>query len=241
MRKAVTFEDALEALKENGFPVVVDQSALDDAVEMDSKMEVFDHGFSVDQWLRYAMLKLNATFIITRQGTLRFISLDEASDAKYFQTVVYNVSPLAEDWRTVFILANQIQVSVARDEWEDAGGSATMQPRVQDGQQLLIITCNDRTHHQVRWLLDELVIATGAISDGSTKVCGQATARPLSHGLGTLPNAMASLEKLRTPAVVVSRVIEVPSQSQTPVQRQLAKYPVRPDSNQRRSPTGGIF
>lgn len=73
--------------------IVLDQSAIDDALSQDEPVTVNLRGIRLKSALRLMLKKKNATFIV-RDEVLQIISLDDAEDAEYFVTNVYNVGDL---------------------------------------------------------------------------------------------------------------------------------------------------
>ncbi|MFK7768750.1 MAG: VWA domain-containing protein [Mariniblastus sp.] len=87
----VDIEEELE--KKYGINIVLDESAADDALPEDEPVTMKLTGIRLKNALRILLKQKNATFVV-KDEVLNIISIDEAEDAKWFVTNVYNVGDL---------------------------------------------------------------------------------------------------------------------------------------------------
>lgn len=95
------FIDIMDEIREeHGINIVLDQSAIDDALTEDDTITFNVKGIRMKNALRLMLDKNNATFIV-RDEVLRIISKEVAGDPEYFVTNVYNVGDLVAPRRSV--------------------------------------------------------------------------------------------------------------------------------------------
>lgn len=197
LRNADDFSDAMDVLHGLGLDTVLTASAQDDALMEDERWEVIGNPNEIGVALSRYLESQNAVYAVTSKGVLRFISLDEMSDPKHFQTVVYRVDHLARDARELTALARQIQDSLVVDEWQWGGGQATMKPRLQSGRRLLIVSIHYQNHAKLRQLLYELAVSTNgspAYRSRST-VVGTGVTRSSTSRVVEVPGATSRRRK----------------------------------------------
>jgi xanthine dehydrogenase iron-sulfur cluster and FAD-binding subunit A len=152
--------EVMEALHEMGLDTVLTTSATEDSLTPDETWEIIGNSNEIGVTLTRYLRSHNAVYEVSKKGAIRFISADEMNDAIHFQTIVYRVDHLARDFRELTALADQIQSTFLRDNWEYGGGSATMQPRIQSGHRLLIVSIHYQHHLMLQQFLYELTVAT---------------------------------------------------------------------------------
>ncbi len=86
-------EVMLRIKKEYGFNVILDQSAIDDALDPDTEITFDATGIRLKNWLRLMLKPHNATFVV-KDEVMRIISLDSAKNEEFFVRNIYSVGDL---------------------------------------------------------------------------------------------------------------------------------------------------
>ena len=185
LREAKTFKDAMDALQAMGLDVVLTASASDDALMMDERWEVIGSSNETGVILNRYLRSCNAVLSVKKNGSIEIISQDEMSDERYAQTVIYRVDNLVSNYMEGVALAQQIEQSLWTEIWEKNGGCSTIQPRVQSGHRLLIVSIHYQYHVGLRQFFHEL----SASSRGRHNSGG----RSFVVGIGAAPMTSSSL------------------------------------------------
>ena len=159
LRQAKNFTGAMEALQSMGLDVVLTASASDDAMTPDERWEVIGNSNQTGTILNRYLKSNNAVFSVNVKGAIEIISLDEMFDERHFETIIYRVDNLANNLSEVRGLAHQIEQAVWPEVWEESGGCATIQPRIQSGHRLLIVLVHYQCHVKLRQFLYEMSVA----------------------------------------------------------------------------------
>ena len=172
LREAETFAHAAKVLQSMGLDVLLTTSASDDALAPDEPWEVIGNSNETGSVLGRYLTSCNAVFSVTQKGAIEIISRDEMYDERYFQTVVYRVDNLVSNEVELKSLAVQIQETLSPEDWDLHAGSATIQPRIQSGHPLLLVSNHYQSHVMLRQFLCDL----SAVSGSSVRWSGAAVA-----------------------------------------------------------------
>jgi len=159
LRKAETFAHAAKVLQSMGLDVVLTTSASDDALTPDEPWEVIGNSNETGIVLGRYLTSRNAVFSVTQKGAIEIISRDEVDN------LVSNEVELKS-------LAVQIQETLSPEDWDLHAGSATIQPRIQSGHPLLLVSNHYQSHVMLRQFLYDL----SAVSGSSVRWSGAAVA-----------------------------------------------------------------
>ena len=194
LRNAETFQDAMDALQAMGLDVVLTSSASDDALTTDEAWEMIGNSNETGACLQRYLISRNAAYSVTQKGTIKFISRDEMKDEVYFQTMIYRVDHLVSNESELRALAEQIRNTLWTEDWSmgDGAGSASMQPRIQSGHRLLLVSIHYEQHVGLRQFLYELSV----VGSGPTLSKSRSTAVEV----GAVPETL-------------SRLVDVPGKS----------------------------
>ena len=115
-------------------------------------------------------------------------------DEVYFQTMIYQVDHLVSNESELRALAEQIRNTLWTEDWSmgDGAGSATMQPRIQSGHRLLLVSIHYEQHVGLRQFLNEMSVA----GSGPNLVKSRSSVVEVGSASGTL-----------------SRLVDVPGES----------------------------
>ena len=147
--KTLTTSELIHELNELGLPVLLDQSAIDDALDEDQKMQLPLPDSALRTRLMAALAVYNATLVFCNE-CYAIISLDNQSDPKFLVTVTYDVTDLNVDPAS-FIHA--IITTVQNDSWLENGGVGSIVRISIRGRRLLLITQTYNIHREIQSLL----------------------------------------------------------------------------------------
>lgn len=144
--------ELLWRLRELGLPVFLDQTAIDDSLPLDEKLDFQYDGTSLRSILIHALEKANAT-IVFRDDSISIISIENAEDEIHLETVVYDVSSIASDIDSLRNLAMSMRELIQPNSWDGGTGSGVAQPLFVGGRHLISVCNTYEVHREVqKWL-----------------------------------------------------------------------------------------
>ena len=153
-------DNCLAELRQLGLPIVLDNSAADDAATPDQPIQLPLPDRPLWSRLQHGLKEINAT-VVFQHGLIRVVSLDVAGDTEFLMRVTYDVTNVGTKKASSII--DVINTSIGYDTWADSGtGEATIQAIVINGRKLLVISQLYEKHREIRELLAGLAILGGA-------------------------------------------------------------------------------
>jgi hypothetical protein len=190
--------DLPRILGESGLPVVIDQSAEDDAGS-NATFQLPLAGGSLRSRLLHGLEKINLCWAFG-ESAIKIVSRDAANEGDYFFLVSYSVSQGSKNpQRDIEKLWNLIVESINPDNWQTTQGEQSISPAVINGHVVLIINASYDTHRKIEQLFDQLsdltVAGRGAV--GESVLAN--TLEYFGQDQGTVPIEVPLTNKVRKP------------------------------------------
>ncbi len=147
--KTLTASELIHELNEAGLPFVLDQSAIDDALNEDERVQIPLPDCSLRTRLIAALKFHNAT-IVFRDDCYAIVSLDDESDPKFLLTITYDLTRLNVNAR---VIVGVICSVIANDSWLENGGVGSVARVNLRGRELLLISQTYTIHREIQSLL----------------------------------------------------------------------------------------
>ena len=164
---ANTFVDAASVLQKMGLDIYLTVSAQNDSLTGEEDWEIIGNSNEIGIALQRYCKSLNSAFSVMQDGSIELISRDEMRDEQYFQTRIYRVDHLVSNENELKALAKHITTATFTKQWDPASGNAVMQPRLQSGHRLLVVSIHYESQLIIRQLLQDLSMACAEDAAGN--------------------------------------------------------------------------
>ncbi len=161
----MTVKELLSMLAQIGVPVYLDQSAIDDQCDSETKIVLDELPYPLYQRLDNALSSLNAELVLF-DNQFSIISRDIAGDPEYFCTLTYDVSGMDAD---PYELVRLITSSINPDDWDDSNGDGVLEVLRTNGRRLLVISQSYPVHLRIRQLFDGISRTIGVPSNSPVR------------------------------------------------------------------------
>lgn len=114
----LTLDQFVRRVRDQGIAVWLDyevQQEVDDAILTFAKSPTLAHSMG------HALHEYDVAYSVMHDGALKIILKDDADSSKHFINVVYDITPLVDDWSAGDELLMSMQDSVWNDSWRDTG------------------------------------------------------------------------------------------------------------------------
>ncbi|MDB2687144.1 hypothetical protein N9Y42_08010, partial [Mariniblastus sp.] len=189
---AETFVDAANVLKEMGLDIYSTASAKDDCLTDEGDWEMIGNSNEIGIALQRYCKSRNSAFSVMQDGSIEFISRAEMRDEQYFQTRIYRVDHLVSNENELKALAKHITTATFTKQWDPASGSAVMQPRLQSGHRLLVVSIHYESQLKIRQLLQDLSMACAEDAAGNKSTVSED--EPAEPAQSSSPKKSSELE-----------------------------------------------